>query len=120
MNQEIQDLVTSYNDAVDRYNLARLEYAMLFDGFSLPPVANTMPNEGLERAERHRPATLSVQAVRDFFEDIFHGAISADTRSTAYGSLLHADDPAAMVDSVLTGRLRAGVPYEHRAAGRWP
>ena len=87
MNQEIQDLVTSYNDAVDRYNLARLEYAMAFDGFALPPVANTMPNEGLEHAERHRPATLSVQAVRDFFEDVFHGAVAADTCSTAYDSL---------------------------------
>src|SRR4029077_4334418 len=83
----LKDLVSSYNDAVDRYNLARLEYAMMFDGFSLPPVAHTMPRDGIELADRHRPATLSVQAVRDFFEDIFDGAVRADTRSNAYGSL---------------------------------
>ena len=87
MNDELQDLVSSYNDAVDRYNLARLEYAMTFDGFALPPVAKTMPRDGIELADRHRPATLSVQAVRDFFEEIFDGGISADTRSNAYGSL---------------------------------
>ena len=87
MNDELQDLVTSYNDAVDRYNLARLEYAMMFDGFVLPPVAKTMPRDGIELADRHRPATLSVQAVRDFFEEIFDGGIRADTRSDAYGSL---------------------------------
>jgi hypothetical protein len=87
MNDELQDLVGSYNDAVDRYNLARLEYAMTFDSFRLPPVAKTMPREGIELAERHRPATLSVQAVRDFFEEIFDGGITADTRSNAYGSL---------------------------------
>lgn len=87
MNDELQDLVSSYNDAVDRYNLARLEYAITFDGFALPPVAKGMPREGIEFAVRHRPATLSVQAVRDFFEEIFDGGITADTRSNAYGSL---------------------------------
>ena len=87
MNDELNELVSTYNEAVDRYNLARLEYAMVFDGFALPPVARTMPLDGLERAERHRPATVSVQAVRDFFEEIFDGSITADTRSVPYGSL---------------------------------
>lgn len=87
MNDELNELVLSYNDAVERFNLARLEYAMAFDGFAIPPVARTMPPEEIELADRHRPATLSVQAVRDFFEDIFDGEIRADTRSNAYGSL---------------------------------
>jgi len=87
MNDELNELVHSYNDAVERFNLARLEYAMTFDGFAIPPVAPAMPREGIERAERHRPATLSVEAVRDFFEEIFDGEITADTRSNAYGSL---------------------------------
>jgi hypothetical protein len=87
MQEELRELVETYNEAVDRYNLARLEYAMNFDGFELPPVAHAMPCDGLERAERHRPATVSVQAVRDFFEDIFEGSIMADTLSGAYDSL---------------------------------
>lgn len=87
MNDELHGLVTSYNDAVDRYNLARLEYAMTSDRLTIPPVAKTMPCDGIELAERHRPATLSVQAVREFFEHIFDGEVAADTRSTAYGSL---------------------------------
>ena len=87
MNDELNELVGSYNDAVERFNLARLEYAMAFDGFAIPPPARMMPSEGIELADRHRPATLSVQAVRDFFEEIFDGGITADTRSNAYGSL---------------------------------
>jgi hypothetical protein len=87
MYEELRELVATYNEAVDRYNLARLEYAMAFDGFALPPVANPMPCDGLERAERHRPATMSVQAVRDFFEGIFDGEIVADTVSMPYDSL---------------------------------
>lgn len=87
MHDELRELVETYNEAVDRYNLARLEYAMIFDGFVLPPVAHSMPCDGLERAERHRPATVCVQAVRDFFEDIFDGAIIADTLSDGYGFL---------------------------------
>jgi hypothetical protein len=87
MHEELLELVAAYNEAVERYNLARLEYAMLFDGFVLPPVAHSMPCDGLERAERHRPATVCVQAVRDFFEDIFDGAIVADTLSDGYGYL---------------------------------
>ena len=87
MQEELRELVTTYNEAVDRYNLARLEYAYTFDQFLLPPVAHAMPCDGIERAERHRPATVSVQAVRDFFEGIFDGAIVADTLSDAYDSL---------------------------------
>jgi hypothetical protein len=87
MHEELLELVGTYNEAVERYNLARLEYAILFDGFVLPPVAHSMPCTGLERAERHRPATVCVQAVRDFFEDIFDGAIIADTLSDGYGYL---------------------------------
>ena len=84
MHEELRALVATYNEAVDRYNLARLEYAMSFDGLALPPVAHAMPCDGLERAERHRPATVSVQAVRDFFEDIFDGVVVADTLSEPY------------------------------------
>lgn len=87
MQEELQELVATYNDAVDSYNLARLEYAMAFGGFALPPIAYAMPSDGLEHADRHRPATVSVQAVRDFFEDIFEGEIFADTLSGPYGSL---------------------------------
>jgi hypothetical protein len=87
MHPELEELVTSYNEAVDRYNLARLEYAMAFDGFLVPPVAHAMPVAEIDRAERHRPATLSVQAVRDFFEGIFDGAIVADTLSGSYDVL---------------------------------
>jgi len=87
MHEELRELVETYNEAVERYNLARLEYAINFDGFALPPVAHVMPSEGIERADRHRPATVCVQAVRDYFEDIFDGAIVADTVSEVYGYL---------------------------------
>jgi hypothetical protein len=46
-----------------------------------------MPMAGIDRADRHRPATLSVQAVREFFEGVFDGAIVADTLSDSYDSL---------------------------------
>ena len=87
MNSDLEQLVESYNEAVDRYNLARLEYAMSNAGFVIPPVASAMPISGLDQADRHRPATLSVQAVREFFEGIFDGAIAADTLSRSYDSL---------------------------------
>ncbi len=87
MYEELRDLVMTYNEAVERYNLARLAYACVFDGFAVPPVAFGMPCDGLESAERHRPASASVQAVREFFEDIFDGTVIADTGSDAYGSL---------------------------------
>ena len=87
MHPDFQELVTTYNDAVDGFNLARLEYALTYDGYALPPVANPMPSDGIERAEKHRPATLSVQAVRDFFEAIFDGAVDADTASPLYECL---------------------------------
>ena len=87
MHEELRELVTTYNDAVERYNLARLEYALAFDGLAVPPVARQMPCEDIESAERHRPASTSVQAVRDFFEGIFEGDVIADTTSNAYGSL---------------------------------
>jgi hypothetical protein len=87
MDSDFQDLVTTYNEAVEGFNLARLEYAMEHDGGSLPPIAQPMPSTGLEHADKHRPATLSVQAVRDFFEGIFDGAIVADTASPPYKRL---------------------------------
>ena len=87
MNSELDGLVAVYNEAVERYNLARLEYTMLHECCAAPPVARPMPSIGLERAEQHRPATLSVQAVRDFFEDIFDGHVVANTTSAAYDSL---------------------------------
>src|ERR1700747_556449 len=87
MHEELRDLVTTYNEAVERYNLARLGYAFAFDGFAVPPVAWSMPCDGLESADRSRPASSSVQAVRDFFEGIFDGEVIADTTSDAYGSL---------------------------------
>ena len=87
MHEELRELIATYNEAVDGYNLARLEYAMAFDDYVIPPVAKAMPCDGIERAERHRPATLSVQAVRDFFEGIFDGDIVADTLSDPYAVL---------------------------------
>jgi hypothetical protein len=87
MNLELEQLVMAYNDAVERYNLARLEYAMSFEKMIVPPVANAMPIAEIDRAERHRPAALSVQAVRDFFEGIFDGVIVADTLSDSYDCL---------------------------------
>src|SRR5579864_1057722 len=87
MHGELRQLVATYNEAVDRYNLARLEYALVYDGFAIPPVACLMPADGLDRAEKHRPATLSVQAVRDFFEGIFDGVVIADTSGKTYGDL---------------------------------
>ena len=53
MQSELNDLVTTYNEAVDRYNLARLEYAMSFEGFVIPPVARAMPIGDIDRADRH-------------------------------------------------------------------
>lgn len=87
MHPELEALIEAYNEAVDRYNLARLEYAMASDGLIVPPVATAMPVAGIDRADRHRPATLGVQAVRDYFEGIFDGAIVADTMCPAYDSL---------------------------------
>jgi hypothetical protein len=87
MHDEIKQLVTAYNEAVDSYHLARLEYACAYDAVAIPPVARQMPVDGLERAEQHRPATLSVQAVRDFFEDVFDGAILANMSGAPYESL---------------------------------
>lgn len=87
MQNELKQLVATYNEAVDGYNLARLGYAYAYDAFAIPPVAQQMPVEGLERAEQHRPATLSVQAVRDFFEDLFDGAIVANMSGAPYESL---------------------------------
>ena len=87
MHEELRELVATYNEAVERYNLARLAYAFSFDGLAVPPVASNMPPDGLESADRHRPASTSVQAVRDFFEGIFDGDVIADTTSDAYGSL---------------------------------
>lgn len=87
MNHELELLVAAYNDAVDRYNLARLEYSVAYDRLLVPPVAQAMPSRGLERAEQHRPATLAVQAVREFFEGVFDGRITADTLSPSYDQL---------------------------------
>jgi hypothetical protein len=56
-------------------------------GFVVPPVAHAMPLLDIDCADRHRPATLAVQAVRDFFEGIFDGVIVADTLSSAYDAL---------------------------------
>lgn len=85
MNPEIEALVEAFNEAVERYNLARLEYAMEADGLAAPPVARAMPSLEIERADAHRPAALSVQAVRDFFEGVFDGEIIADRQGKSYG-----------------------------------
>jgi hypothetical protein len=87
MDAELRDLIDLYNGAVDRYNLARLQYACEFDGFALPPTAPSM-NVDRDGSERDRSAALAVQAVRDFFEDVFESVEVAETSSTAY-ALLH-------------------------------
>ena len=87
MHEELSELVATYNEAVERYNLARLAYAYAFDSLAVPPVACGMPSDGIESADQHRPASSSVQAVREFFECIFDGEVLADTASDAYGSL---------------------------------
>jgi hypothetical protein len=70
MSTALDQLVAGYNDAADRYNLARLEYALQAVAEPLPPPAGR-----LRRTEASpgptppdRPLAFNVEDIRDFFE----------------------------------------------------
>jgi hypothetical protein len=88
MNGNLDELISAYNDAVGDYDLARLEYAMLFPALDIPPVGASMKADGFDCSLAIRSASATVQAVRDFFESIYDGTTEADPASLAF-ELLH-------------------------------
>jgi hypothetical protein len=87
MHDNLKTLIESYNEAVDQYHLERLAYAYEFDRLKVPPPAARMPLEELACLWAHRPAVAAVQAVRNFFEDVYDGTIAADASSDAFEAL---------------------------------
>ncbi len=83
MTTELQQLMTNYNEAVDAYNLARLEYAMGCSAPTPAPVRH-MGDGKFSLAFDAQAAAFAVEAVRDFFEDVAEGVLSADHDSPAF------------------------------------
>lgn len=79
----MQQLVNTFNDAADRYNLARLEYSFACVAMAPPPALRLPPDEQAWTDDQ-RPVTTAVQAVRDYFEAVADGAIVAPTLAPAY------------------------------------
>ena len=87
MRGEIPELIVAFNDAVDRFNLSRLAYAMQHPAAKVPPPAFVMQPEGVGSAPSLRPVTSTVQAVRDFFEDVYDGTTEADPASEPFAHM---------------------------------
>jgi hypothetical protein len=85
----MQQLVKTFNDAADSYNLARLEYAFAFTG-TAPPPALRLPSDDRKWTADQRPVTLAVEAVRDYFEAVADGSVIAPTRAESYARMREA------------------------------
>ena len=88
MPSEIDNLVADFNEAADRYNLARLEYALHLERAKLPPPARRMPADEADPQDgEQRPVTVAVQGAREFFEDVESGEVEADVGSHRFRAL---------------------------------
>jgi hypothetical protein len=87
MRGELPELIEAFNDAVDRFNLSRLAYAMAHPIAKVPPPAFAMQPEGIACTPSLRPVTSTVQSVRDFFEDVYDGTTEADPTSEPFACM---------------------------------
>lgn len=79
----MQQLVNTFNEAADNFNLARLEYALQFRA-AAPPPALRLPADDRQWTADQRPVAFAVEAVRDYFESVADGNVIAQTDSESY------------------------------------
>lgn len=79
----MQQLVNTFNEAADNFNLARLEYALQFRA-AAPPPALRLPADDHQWSGDQRPIAFAVEAVRDYFESVADGNVIARTDSGSY------------------------------------
>ena len=79
----MQTLVDTYNQAADRFNLARLEYAFAC-ATQAPPPALRLPADVDSWDADQRPVTAAVQSVREYFESVVEGTLRAQCDAAAF------------------------------------
>lgn len=79
----MQQLVNTFNEAADTFNLARLEYA-LQHRTAAPPPALRLPADDRHWTADQRPVAFAVEAVRDYFESVADGSVIASTDAASY------------------------------------
>jgi hypothetical protein len=83
MEIQLQTLVDTYNQAADRFNLARLDYAFSYAAPAPPPALRLPSDVGSWDADQ-RPVTAAVQSVREYFELVVEGELHAPGDAAAF------------------------------------